>query len=247
MEPYNPNKPFVQMKLEGNLLDRLAEAGIPLTRALKYFRDNPEGPASETLNLVTDETVPFKWQLRTGNATPASLAEEAVLWFTPAKGGGRRAVRVDKHGKPDMNDLGMWYGDKYNQLGRVERKIADRDPSTAVEYLENELNIQERNIDGWTEALNDPNISKFKRKDIEERLQSCINEAAEIRNRLNEATLNILDYKGMTLDDFHNKYGSGLYDDISEKYIDKKLADEYGQSNVDDYKRQAWEAYLNNH
>lgn len=247
MEPYNPNKPFVQMKLDGSLLDKMVEAGIPLTRALKYFRDNPEGPASETLNLATDETVPFKWQLRTGNATPASLAEEAVLWFTPAKGGGRRAVRVDKHGKPDMNDLGMWYGDKYKQLGRVERKIADRDPSTTVEYLENELNIQERNIDGWTKALNDPNISEFKRKDIEERLQSCINEAAEIRNRLNEATLNILDYKGMTLDDFHNKYGSGLYDDISEKYIDKKLADEYGQSNVDDYKRQAWEAYLNNH
>lgn len=33
MEPYNPSKSFIQMKLEGNLLDRLAEAGIPFTTA----------------------------------------------------------------------------------------------------------------------------------------------------------------------------------------------------------------------
>jgi hypothetical protein len=236
------------MKLDGSLLDRMVEAGIPLTRALQYFRDNPEGSAGETLRLAVEDADPTGfYSTYRNNGGALDYLTNAALMFTPAKGGGRRAVRVDKHGKPDMNDLGMWYSDKSRQLDRVERKIADRDPSITVEYLENELNIQERNIDGWTEALNDPNISEIKRKAIEERLQSCINEAAEIRNRLNEATLNILDYKGMTLDDFHNKYGSGLYDDISEKYIDKKLADEYGQSNVDDYKQQAWEAYLNNH
>ena len=93
MEPYNPNRPFISMKLDGSLLDKMVEAGIPLTRALQYFRDNPEGPASETLNLATDETVPFKWQVRTGNATPASLAEEAVLLAAPMKG--KREYKVD--------------------------------------------------------------------------------------------------------------------------------------------------------
>lgn len=87
MEPYNKNKPTVSWKGLPidlpELIDRLHEAGIPFTTALKYFHENPEGPASETLNLATDETVPFKWQLRTGNASPASLAEEAIMLAMP--------------------------------------------------------------------------------------------------------------------------------------------------------------------
>lgn len=87
MEQYNKNKLTVSWKgLPTDLpelIDRLQEAGIPFTTALKYFHENPEGPASETLNLATDETVPFKWQLRTGNATPASLAEEAIMLAMP--------------------------------------------------------------------------------------------------------------------------------------------------------------------
>lgn len=101
MEPYNPNRPTVSWKEapkdKSELLDRLQEAGVPFTAALKYFYDNPEGPASETLNLATDETVPFKWQLRTGEATPASLAEEAALMFSPSPIKGYRNVTF----KPD--------------------------------------------------------------------------------------------------------------------------------------------------
>jgi hypothetical protein len=93
MEPYNPNKSFISMKLDGSLLDKMAEAGIPLTKALQYFRDNPEGPASETLNLATDEMVPFKYQIRSGEATPASLAEEAVLLAAPMRA--KKEYRVD--------------------------------------------------------------------------------------------------------------------------------------------------------
>lgn len=90
MEPYNKNKPTVSWKEapknKSELLERLQEAGVPFTAALKYFYDNPEGPASETLNLATDETVPFKWQVRTGNATPASLAKEAIMFGLPVPG-----------------------------------------------------------------------------------------------------------------------------------------------------------------
>ena len=111
MEPYNQNLPFIRLANDGKtILDRLAEAGIPLTRALKYFRDNPEGPASETLNLATDETVPFKWQLRTGNATPASLAEEALLIAAPGpKKRGKFAV--DEAATKRVND---WIESTYN-------------------------------------------------------------------------------------------------------------------------------------
>ena len=87
LNSYNPNKPTVSW--DGlptdlpELIYRLNEAGIPFTTALKYFTNNPEGSASETLNLASDEVVPFKWQLRTGNATPKSLAEEALLIAAP--------------------------------------------------------------------------------------------------------------------------------------------------------------------
>lgn len=104
MEPYNPNKPFIQMKLDGSLLDRMVEAGIPFTTALKYFHENPEGPASETLNLATDETVPFKWQLRTGNATPASLAEEAIMLAMPGHTRTKQGrLEVDKKRTSEIN------------------------------------------------------------------------------------------------------------------------------------------------
>lgn len=85
MEPYNKKEPFISMKLDGSLLDRLVEAGIPLTRALQYFRDNPEGPASETTKLVAEETVPFYYNYR-NDGDWSDYAKEAVLIGTPIKG-----------------------------------------------------------------------------------------------------------------------------------------------------------------
>ena len=85
MEPYNPNKPFVQMKLDGSLLDRMVEAGIPLTRALQYFRDNPEGSAFETLKTAAEDVVPFYGNYRNGGGL-SDYAKEAVLMATPMKG-----------------------------------------------------------------------------------------------------------------------------------------------------------------
>lgn len=158
MEPYNPSKSFIQMKLEGNLLDRLAEAGIPLSRALQYFRDNPEGPASETLNLATDETVPFKWQLRTGNATPASLAEEAVLMFVPGGSkdmynpsrGARRAVRTTAKGEPNKKDLKEWADYTVNKWGDIYGNAARHkynNPNYKARQLKNAVEAAEVNIE----------------------------------------------------------------------------------------------------
>ena len=59
MEPYRPNEPFIKLKLDGSLLDRMVEAGIPLTRAIQYFRDNPEGSALESLKLAAEDVIPF--------------------------------------------------------------------------------------------------------------------------------------------------------------------------------------------
>lgn len=84
MEPYNPNKPFISMKLDGSLLDRMVEAGIPLTRALQYFRDNPEGSAFETLKTAAEDIVPFYGNYRHGGDWK-DYAKEAVLLGSPMK------------------------------------------------------------------------------------------------------------------------------------------------------------------
>lgn len=82
MEPYRPNEPFIKMKLNGSLLDRMVEAGIPLTRALQYFRDNPEGPATKTLSMIADEFIPFKYNIQ-NNGSATDFLKEAVMLGIP--------------------------------------------------------------------------------------------------------------------------------------------------------------------
>lgn len=96
MEPYNPNKPFIQMKLDGSLLDRMVEAGIPFSRALQYFRDNPEGSAFETLKTAAEDVVPFYGNYRNGGDW-SDYAKEAALMFSPRPIKGYRNVTY----KPD--------------------------------------------------------------------------------------------------------------------------------------------------
>lgn len=129
MEPYNPNRPTVSWKEapkdKSELLDRLQEAGVPFTAALKYFYDNPEGPASETLNLATDETVPFKWQLRTGNATPASLTEEAIMLAMPGH------TRT-KQGRLEVDTK------RTAEINKKFKELAAKDPNSLIRlYTDN--------------------------------------------------------------------------------------------------------------
>lgn len=95
MEPYRPNEPFIKLKLDGSLLDRMVEAGIPFTRAIQYFRDNPEGSAMETLSRVADELVPFKYNIQ-NNGSATDFLKEAVLIGLPVKGVRGAARQIDK-------------------------------------------------------------------------------------------------------------------------------------------------------
>ena len=98
MEPYNKNLPFVRLANDGkSLLDRMVEAGIPLTRALQYFRDNPEGSALETVKLVAEDVVPFYGNYRNGGDI-SDYAKEAALMFSPTL---VKAYRKSSTFKPD--------------------------------------------------------------------------------------------------------------------------------------------------
>lgn len=97
MEPYNQNLPFVRLANDGkSLLDRMVEAGIPLTRALQYFRDNPDGSVLETIKLAAEDVVPFYGNYRNGGDW-SDYAKEAALMFSPRPIKGYRNVTY----KPD--------------------------------------------------------------------------------------------------------------------------------------------------
>lgn len=91
MEPYRPNEPFIKLKLDGSLLDRMVEYGIPFTRAIQYFRDNPEGSALETLKLAAEDVVPFYGNYR-NNGDLSDYAKEAVMLGVPVKAPGQRGL-----------------------------------------------------------------------------------------------------------------------------------------------------------
>lgn len=110
MEPYNPNKPFIQMKLDGSLLDRMVEAGIPLSRALQYFRDNPEGSAFETLKTAAEDVVPFYGNYRHGGDW-SDYAKEALLIAAPVPKK-RGKFTVDEAATMRVND---WLKSQYDK------------------------------------------------------------------------------------------------------------------------------------
>lgn len=106
MEPYREDKPFISIDTETSLLDRLLNAGIPFTRALKYYRDNPEGSALETLKLAAEDVVPFYGTYR-NDGDISDYAKEAVMLGVPMP-----YIKHPTTGKPIPNNLKEALGTK---------------------------------------------------------------------------------------------------------------------------------------
>lgn len=237
MEPYNPNKSFISMKLDGSLLDRMVEAGIPLTRALQYFRDNPEGSASETLKLAAEDLDPsgFYYTYRNdGDAT--DYLKQAALWFTPLKGP-RRMVRRNPDGSFNLHDLGAWKEQKERQLARVNNEISTKDPSAPLPALDYRLKSIESKANGFAQIANDPQYPAQQRANAQNLMKESLQEAAELRNEINERTLDMLDYNGMTREDFYNNY--------EKSFINRALERE-GVTDVDAIKADIWSTMADN-
>lgn len=139
MEPYRPNEPFIKMKLNGSLLDRMVEAGIPLTRAIQYFRDNPEGSALETLKLAAEDVVPFYGNYR-NNGDWSDYAKEAVLLGMPMPKGNMKP-KVNKELTNSINASLLRQAEAEQALNPMKadrlRELAEEKP---LEY-----NLQNRN------------------------------------------------------------------------------------------------------
>lgn len=84
LKPYDPNKPKIGINKEG-WLDRMVEAGIPLSRALKYFHENPDGQATKFISLAAEDLVPFYSNIiNNGDAT--DYVTEAIMLGMPMPG-----------------------------------------------------------------------------------------------------------------------------------------------------------------
>lgn len=107
MEPYRTDRPKVYADMPNSLtalLGRLADAGIPLTHTLYEYAMNPDAPVSETAQNLTDEFVPFKYQIRSGEATPSSLTKEALLIAAMPGPKKRGKFAVDEAATKRVND-----------------------------------------------------------------------------------------------------------------------------------------------
>ena len=116
MEPYREDRPIIRIDTETSMLDRLLNAGIPLTRALKYFRDNPEGSALETLKLAAEDIVPFYGNYR-NDGDLRDYAKEAVMLGIPMP-----YIKHPTTGKPIPNNLKEAFSSP-NGYAQVKHKL----------------------------------------------------------------------------------------------------------------------------
>lgn len=92
MEPYNPNKSFIQFRLNPYAIKEELISFIPYNRTLRNIYNNPEGDIMETAKVAASET-PVIGSLLAGE--PSNAVKEAFLMGIPWKyPGGNRRQRI---------------------------------------------------------------------------------------------------------------------------------------------------------
>ena len=124
MEPYNPNKSFIQFRLNPDAIKEELISFIPYNRTLRHIYNNPEGDIRETAKVAMSET-PVLGSLLAGEPTDA--VKEAFLMGLPGKRGTRMVdassviEEINKHPKRkyynlDNNALVYKSGNKYRTV-----------------------------------------------------------------------------------------------------------------------------------
>lgn len=84
MEPYNPNKSFIQFRLNPDAIKEELISFVPYNRTLRHIYNNPEGDIRETAKVALSET-PIIGSLLAGE--PTNAAKEAFIMGIPFKTG----------------------------------------------------------------------------------------------------------------------------------------------------------------
>lgn len=234
------DKPFIRIDPDHDTMKALVEAGIPFSRALKYFRDNPEGTASEFFKLAAEDVIPFYGNYRNGGNWKDAV-QEAILMFAPMprNGRSRRQVAVDANGVPNRGDLNFWAKNKLQQFDEVHDAARNKSP---LDDINARKNSNERALtqylDGVAKARKrmdaavDP-AEKERWKANADAMQEMVDwhqkEQAAIEQALNEASIDAIgrtDYKKI-MDNMGTGKDPSRFPGGS-KYIYDKLVKEYG-------------------
>lgn len=95
MEPYNPNKSFIHLRLNPDAIKEELISFIPYNRTLRHIYNNPEGDIRETAKIAAYET-PILGSLLAGEPTDA--VKEAFLMGLPMKSANK--VKADVLANP---------------------------------------------------------------------------------------------------------------------------------------------------
>ena len=104
MEPYNPNKSFIQFRLNPDAIKEELRGIIPGYRAVEYYRNNPDSSISNTLDLLAEDVVPFYAAHKYG-ANPGDYIKEAVLLAAPGSPRYKNGkIKPDYKATKEIND-----------------------------------------------------------------------------------------------------------------------------------------------
>lgn len=219
MEPYNPEKSWLEFKFNKEQAKEQLKQTIPGLRALMYMHDNPESSALETLDLAAEDFVPFYSAIKYG-ADPSDFAKEAMLLGLIRHVGGPSKSELIKEIKNNPNR--EWYNSNQD-----------------LYYKDNNGNIVNYDSPDYTPDMN--NIRKYNSYqdvlDDIDNTQEAILAAKPLRDKWRELQDPNRAYKAA--DDF--KYDTGItpdYVDVSGAWPDV-IAKEPGTTDYYVYKNYA--------
>lgn len=92
MEPYNPNKPFLEFKFDKEKAKEELRNTIPGLRALEYYHQNPDSSITNSLDILAEDFVPFYANTKYGGDV-GDYAKEAFMYALPWTNEFNRAKR----------------------------------------------------------------------------------------------------------------------------------------------------------
>lgn len=168
MEPYNPNKSFIQFRLNPDAIKEELISFIPYNRTLRHIYNNPEGDIRETAEVASSET-PILGSLLAGE--PTNAVKEAVLLGSPVKykelrntvkGNKPKGSWVDINGKfedvPDARYNGYyhWKEQNPNEVHFYELEDANQ----ALKYIDDSEQYMSIHSNPYKFDVNNPMIKE---------------------------------------------------------------------------------------
>ena len=170
MEPYNPNKSFIQFRLNPDAIKEELISFIPYNRTLRHIYNNQDGDIRETAKVAMSET-PVIGSLLAGEPTDA--VKEAFLMGIPVPG----TSEMKKLKKEINNNPNREYFNHYGNL-YYKDKIRNKD-----KYVNAADKSSKKDVNEWYDYYEGPNTNTYKYNDYKQVLDD-IDASGQIHDKL---------------------------------------------------------------